>query len=85
MNLNDAPRTAIAPDGTTHEPVRVLVTDDKLTVEDRDGVVLATAEVLSVSAGSRITTIETTDGRWVSRSICSCGSHRRSLLRQWYG
>lgn len=81
--MNDAPRTAIAPDGTTYEPVRVIVVDGKLTVEDRDGTVLASADVVALTAGSRITTIDTTDGRWTSRTICTCGSRKRALLREW--
>lgn len=84
--MNDAPRMLTAPDGTVLAPVRVLLCDGLLRVEDRDGTLLASdTDASVVSSGTRITTIEGASGRWSSRTLCSCGARQRQMLAEWYG
>lgn len=85
MTVDRAPVTVIAPDGTTYEPVRLVADETSFTVTDKYGAVIASGAVTSLSAGARIVTIDGPDGRWTGRNLCSCGSRKRALMREWYG
>lgn len=81
--LNKAPLTVTAPDGTVYNPARLLVVDDRLTVEDRDGNVLASDTVVHLGGGTRIITVDAVGGHWHARSPCGCNASGRAALRAW--
>jgi hypothetical protein len=83
--VNAAPLSVRTPTGETLAPIRVLVVDDVLTIEDKAGNVLATDTVTGVTEGSRITTVDGASGRWVARRLCACSSSQKAALRDWYG
>lgn len=83
--LDLAPVTVVTPWGETLEPVRARVLGDRLTVETRDGTVLASDMVRDVQQGRRTAFADGEAGRWQVREACGCNTHGRTMRRQWAG